>query len=338
MPTLQHKQIRLARTLARLFGQLPQVRAVALGGSTASAIGPQALPPIDDHPDAADEYGASLHGTLHPIHHTPAAAQPAALSSAPMNPAPAGRQPQDPAPSDSASDIDVYVYHDAPIPLADRERIMLAAGGATRANLGLDYWGPGDEWYHAPTGIEVDMVYFDCAWMEGQLAATLQDHRAQNGYSTCFWHTIQRSIPLKDAHGWFASLQKAADVPYPPALARNIIAHNHPTLRGIIPSYQGQLFKALHRGDLPSINHRMAALLAAYFDILFAANRLPHPGEKRMAQTLLNGDHRVPQNMQRDLQALLLTSAADLADLPAHLTSLLDHLDQFLAETGDMPG
>jgi hypothetical protein len=48
--------------------------------------------------------------------------------------------------------------------------------------------------------------------------------------------------------------------------------------------------RALDRHDLVSVNHRVAAWLASYFDIVFAINRVLHPGEKR----LLECGSRVP--------------------------------------------
>ncbi len=57
--------------------------------------------------------------------------------------------------SDPTSDIDLYVYTRAAIPLEARQHIVDESGGASVASLDLPYWGPGDEWYNAPTGIEV---------------------------------------------------------------------------------------------------------------------------------------------------------------------------------------
>ena len=118
------------------------------------------------------------------------------------------------------------------------------------------------------------------------------------------------------------------------ALRQNIVALNHPVLRSIIPAYANQIEKAVRRGDLVSINHRLAALLASYFDILFAVNRQLHPGEKRQVEFALKNCPLLPYNMESDLDSLLLLTTADIADLPARLARLLDHLDQLLEQDG----
>ncbi len=200
---------------------------------------------------------------------------------------------------DEVSDIDLYVYTRADIPLATRQAIVDQSGGASRASLGLTYWGPGDEWYDAATGIEVDLVYFDAGWMQTQLERVIDGHIPSLGYTTCFWHTVRNSQVLSDPHGWFGNLQDKARAPYPPALRQNIIAFNHPVLRAVIPSYFHQIEKAVRRGDLVSINHRLAALLASYFDIIFAFNFVLHPGEKRLVNLALAGCPSLPVKMAR---------------------------------------
>ena len=84
------------------------------------------------------------------------------------------------------------------------------------------------------------------------------------------------------ATDWLHQLQAEARQPYPEELRRAIVAKNHPILRAMSSSYLQQIEIAVQREDFVSINHRTAALLASYFDILFALNRLPHPGEKRL--------------------------------------------------------
>lgn len=238
------------------------------------------------------------------------------------------------AATDSASDIDLYVYMRSEIPLEARQSIVKQSGGASRSDLNLNYWGLGDEWINAPTGIEVDIVYFDAAWMEEQISRVVEQHQASMGYTTCFWHTIRQSNIFFDPNNWLANLQKKCQVEYPETLLRNIIALNHPVLRGTIPSYAFQIEKAAKRRDLVSINHRLAALLASYFDILFALNRQLHPGEKRLVEFAVNHCKQLPSNMEVDIASILQLTEADIPNLPTRVTHLLDQLDQLLVNEG----
>jgi predicted nucleotidyltransferase len=236
--------------------------------------------------------------------------------------------------ADAASDIDLYVYTRTDIPLADRRSVVERSGGASRADLGLTYWGPGDEWFHAVTGTEVDVVYFDADWMENQIAGLIRDHRPSLGYTTCFWHTVRHSRVLADFQGWFTALQNTCSQEYPELLRRNIITLNHPVLRSVIPSYVNQIEKAVRRQDWISVNHRLAAFFASYFDVLFAINRQLHPGEKRLLQLAQRLCDHTPVDMETDATAVLRLAAAGDKGLLGSLALLLDHLDQLLEAQG----
>lgn len=231
---------------------------------------------------------------------------------------------------DPASDIDLYVYTRRDIPVSVREAIIDQVGGASFANLGLNYWGAGDEWYHAQTGIEVDSMYFEADWMQARIESVMVAHHASEGYTTCFCYTVRNSKIFYDPNGWFARLQALTSQPYPEDLRRNIIALNYPLLRGIIPAYGHQAEKAARRGDLVSVNHRLAALLACYFDILFAFNRVLHPGEKRLVNLALERCERVPENMADDVSAVLRSAGSGGEAFVSDLNRLLDHLDDLL--------
>jgi hypothetical protein len=139
-------------------------------------------------------------------------------------------------------------------------------------------------------------------------------------------------VALFDPHRWFANLQQKCQVDYPETLRRNIIALNQPVLRAIIPSYATQLAKAVKRHDLVSVNHRLAALFASYFDIIFALNRKLHPGEKRLVESALQSCPVLPSGMQADVSFILTCN--ERSQLLERVTRLLDHLDLTLEREG----
>jgi hypothetical protein len=138
---------------------------------------------------------------------------------------------------------------------------------------------------------------------------------------------------LFDRDTWLADLKKRADVPYPEPLRRNILALNHPVLRSIMTSYAQQIDKAVARADAVSLNHRLAALLASYFDCLFAANRLTHPGEKRLVELAAATCRCCPEDIAQDIPALL-RATAEPTTIAGRLTAVLDKLDAALLQAG----
>jgi len=237
---------------------------------------------------------------------------------------------------DPQSDIDLYVYAPVVISLAARQALV-ADMGASRADLDLRFWDLGDEWYDAQTGIEVDVIYWEPARIEGYLDRVWRQHQASMGYTTCHWYTVRHSRSLYDRHGWFAGLQRQSDRPYPEALRQDIIAKNHAVLRRVIPSYVHQIEKASQRADLVSLNHRLAALLASYFDVLFAVNCLLHPGEKRLVAWAQAHCARQPVAMAEHLESVLEAACATDGSLLAKVNALLDNLDDLLRREGFDP-
>jgi predicted nucleotidyltransferase len=237
---------------------------------------------------------------------------------------------------DEQSDIDLYVYAGAPLAMADR--VAIATSFAARAEVGNDFWEPGDEWIDAQTGRHVDVMYRTPVWIEEQLERVLVRHEASVGYSTCFWHNVLHSTPLFDRSGWYGDLQVAAARPYPERLKRAIIARNHPILRQTLSSYRAQIVSAVRRGDSVSIQHRLTALLASYYDVLFAVNELPHPGEKRLLQIATTQCAKIPADMESQINAVLeMAACPPTVAVVGQIDALLDSLDALLADEGLIP-
>lgn len=232
--------------------------------------------------------------------------------------------------ADAKSDFDLYVYLTAEIPLDVRRGI--AATFAERIEINNQFWEPGDEWIAASSGSGVDIMYRQLPWLEEQIERVLVHHQASVGYSTCFWYNVLNSKILFDRRGWFAQWQQRAKQPYPEPLRRAVVAKNFPILRRNLSSYLHQIESAVARQDLVSVHHRSAALLASYFDILFALNRLPHPGEKRLVEFAQKFCAQRPAGMEEHIRRVIgaLAAASDAPAILPAINALIDGLEKLL--------
>lgn len=90
----------------------------------------------------------------------------------------------------------------------------------------------------------------------------------------------------------------------------------------------------MRRRDAVSVNHRIAALLASYFDILFALNRVLHPGEKRIVALAQDACTLLPTSMAEDVTGVVAASGRARGAVVSRLERLLDRLDEVLENAG----
>ncbi|MBZ8179718.1 DUF4037 domain-containing protein [Oscillatoria salina] len=235
--------------------------------------------------------------------------------------------------SDEQSDYDFYVYIEEDIPIEIRTAI--AKKFAQKIEINNQFWETGDEWIVTELGIGVDIMYRNPQWIEGEIDRTLIHHQASVGYSTCLWWNVLTSVSLFDRNGWFKKLQEKSKQPYPESLKKAIIAKNYPILKQNISSYTHQLQLAVSRQDRISVLHRTTALLASYFDIIFALNSIPHPGEKRILKKVLTLCDKVPENLAEQINNIINSlNSESQSVLLNNINLLVNNLEQLLIAEG----
>lgn len=228
--------------------------------------------------------------------------------------------------NDDFSDQDIYVYATERIDVEWRREI--AAAFSTQHEVDQNIYENCDDWLLAGSNAGVEIIYRSPGWIEEQIERVWIRGEASVGYSTCLVHNVSNSSILFDPDGWFGRLQKITKSPYPTVLRDNIIKKNLPMLSGKLNcSFDEQIRTAIRRGDVISINHRVSAFIASYFDLLFAVNELMHPGEKRLAQYAMKHCRILPAAFPQGLEKLCLCPLAEKADL---LSELVQGLKQVL--------
>lgn len=204
--------------------------------------------------------------------------------------------------NDEKSDYDIYVYYHGEI--SNQMKSKAITPHCIEAEIGNHYWELEDNCI-MKNGIGIDIIYRNAEKFEEYLQFVVNEGHALNGYTTCFWHNIINSKILFDKSGEFTNIQKKFTVPYPDKLKHNIITYNRNLLNGKLPSFDKQIEKAYNRGDIVSVHHRTTEFLASYFDIIFALNKLTHPGEKKLIEICKNTCKNLPESFEENINALL---------------------------------
>lgn len=230
---------------------------------------------------------------------------------------------------DDLSDYDVYIYVNTEIPLSIREEIT--ATYCRQMELNNQFWETEDDGVLID-GTEIELIYRDLNWLDRTLERTLFHFQASTGYSTCFWSNLLNSEIIYDRSGKAKKLMEKYQVGYPEQLKKNIVRKNYPLLNQQMPAYNKQIIKAIKRNDAVSVNHRVAELLASYFDIIFALNEIPHPGEKRLVETALVKCHLLPEQFENNIETLLRMAGEMHCGIHDVVDQLVEHLSVLLQQ------
>lgn len=224
---------------------------------------------------------------------------------------------------DASSDYDVYLYCTTPVPVEVRRDILSRYCG--RMELGNHFWEQEDN-CTLNSGVDIDILYRSLDAFTAEVARVVEEFQPRNGYTTCMWHNLLTCKIIYDRDGRLTKAKERFSVPYPPRLRENILENSWRLLHSAMPAYEGQIKKALKRGDLVSVNHRTAAFLEAYFDFLFALNGVTHPGEKRLVQLCRERCTILPARFEENLERLFQDMFRDPEQTVRDLDVILQEL------------
>ena len=228
---------------------------------------------------------------------------------------------------DEASDYDVYLYCRGPIDEAARHQIL--SRYCSYMEIGNRFWEMEDN-CTLKNGNDLDIIYRSLDDFIRDVASVAEDCQSRNGYTTCMWHNLNTCRILYDPQGHLAAAKARFRIPYPQELKQNIISRNRKLLENTLPAYSGQIRKAVKRADPVSINHRTAAFMESYFDILFALNEKTHPGEKRLIPLAKAHCPILPRDFEENLSILFSHLFTDPDAINDDLARILNNLSEIL--------
>lgn len=228
---------------------------------------------------------------------------------------------------DEKSDYDVYLYCTGDI--KEEVRAQILSRYCSVMEIGNHFWEYEDN-CTLNNGIDIDILYRNLEAFCNDVASVVEKHQPRNGYTTCMWHNLKTCKVIYDRNGNLAAAKERFAVPYPAQLKKNIIDRNMKLLHTAMPAYDGQIAKAVKRDDVISINHRTAAFMESYFDIIFALNELTHPGEKRLITYCKTNCEILPQNFEENLNQLFRDLFVNKGDIAKDVERIVEELEKVI--------
>lgn len=202
---------------------------------------------------------------------------------------------------DENSDYDVYVYVTDNIDETIRKEVL--SKYCSYIEIGNHFWEYEDNCV-LNSGIDIDILYRNLNSFCEKIENVVVHCQAANAYTTCMWHNLINCVILYDKNGRLEAAKRRFNVPYPKKLKKAIIKRQIQLMDSAMPAYKVQISKAVKRGDLISVNHRVTEFLASYFDLLFALNEKTHIGEKRLVEWCKNNCMILPEYFEQNINNL----------------------------------
>lgn len=228
---------------------------------------------------------------------------------------------------DEKSDYDIYLYCTGEV--SESEKRPILEKYCDYMELSNQFWELEDN-CRLKSGIDMDILYRNLDRFMAEVASVVEQFTTHNGYTTCMWHNLCTCKILYDANGRLAEAKRRFSVPYPQELKRNIIDRNCQLLYAYMPAYLDQIKKAAKRNDVVSINHRTAAFMESYFDVLFALNEQTHPGEKRLIRLARERCAILPNRFEENIQELYRNLFCNTESAMAVLEAMVAELKRIL--------
>ena len=228
---------------------------------------------------------------------------------------------------DEKSDYDIYLYCTGEV--TEEEKRPILEKYCSYLELSNHFWELEDN-CRLKNGIDMDILYRNLDDFVLDVASVVEQKNARNGYTTCMWHNLRTCKIVYDANGRLTEAKRRFSEPYPQELKRNIIDRNCKLLYAYMPAYSDQIRKAVKRNDLVSINHRTAAFMESYFDVIFALNEQTHPGEKRLIRLAKERCAILPNHFEENIQKLYSNLFINPEEAVAVLEEMIVELKQIL--------